>query len=58
MKIEKVAKKPRTLSELCGKDPAAFPRFIQRKDASLKEMERSAREKALLARQESLSWAA
>lgn len=57
MNIEIVAQKPRTLSELCGKDPTAFTRFIQKKEASLKEMERCAREKALLARQESLAWA-
>lgn len=57
MKIEIVAQKPRTLSELCGKDPNAFTRFIQKKDASLNGMERSSREKALLARQECLSWA-
>ncbi len=58
MKIEIVAQKTRTLSELCGKDPNTFARFIQKKDAYLKEMELCAREKALLARQESLAWVA
>jgi len=55
LQIEISAQKPPTLSELCGKHPNAFIRFIQKKDAFLKEMERCAREKAFLARQVSFS---
>lgn len=57
MKIVKAAQKPRLLTELCGRDPQAFAEFIEKKEAALKQMEQRARDKALLARQESLAWA-
>ncbi len=57
MKIEKSDQKPRTITEISGKDPQAFQQFIQEKDATLKMLDQQAKEKALLARQESLAWA-
>lgn len=58
MNIKQSNQKPKTLSELFGKDPEAFERFLQEKNRVLAEMEKNANERVLLVLENRLAWAA